>query len=97
MVTPSLNYWTQAITISSYQLPFEHDNYQGRKSLSVDSGTHKKGRDSKESTDSSGPRILFHTFQITPQVRITPQEFPESYCYVFELRKETKIKHPNFP
>lgn len=43
-VTPSLDYWTQAITMSSsYQLPFGHDNYQGRKSLVLIQGPTRKG------------------------------------------------------
>lgn len=68
-MTPSLDYWTQAIIMSSsYLLPFERDNYQGRKPLSVDSGTQRKGG-FQGSTDLSWPGIfLFHTYQVTPQV-----------------------------
>lgn len=65
VVTTSLNYWTKAIAMSSYyRFPFEPVNYQGRRSLCVDSGT-----------QGGIPRWVLPgnllTFQIIPQAHKT--------------------------
>lgn len=97
VVTPSLDYWTQAITMSSsYQLPFGRDKYQRRKSLVLIQGPTRKGGIPRRVPTPRDPESFFHIFQILIQALLTPQEFPESYCYVFGLRMKTKSEHPNF-